>query len=208
MRRRGPTPKAWLEIRTAYESGKESISAVARRFKTTRETIKRHARAQGWIVDANQAANQVLQNKAASPQEIARATRAKVVDIATRRGLESQSPALVKEVAATLEDLLERQLPLAAKTLDFAEKMMGFGGTLLKRAEENATEPPPREGWSGFANNLVATSARAVELIREVAGLKAGQPSVVIAKKTFARRFVVTTPEKIVPQDPPHEEAG
>jgi hypothetical protein len=173
VRAKCPKPRTWVAIKRAYEKG-SSVNSLAKRFRTSRNTITSRRNKEAWVVEP-QAVEQMLKNSAATTREYATAMRSKVIDMQTRRALERVGEKNVHAAVDTLQDLLERQIPLAARMQTFAEG-------ILTRVESGELQALGRDTSSALISAACHAARISVEITRSISGLKEGQASVAIGK--------------------------
>jgi hypothetical protein len=190
----GLRPLTWLKARALYESG-ASIMAISRKYRVSPNAVRRHRIKEGWALSA-QAAEEMVRIPEATQRQISLAARGRVVEEAVSKAVEAQEPSAVKAAGSALTALLEESIPLARRTLEFAKNAIEFSESLLASAMKNPTQSlPPREGWSSFCSATVSTSANAIGLIRECAGMKSGTPTIPLDRqaRVIYRHNIVTT---------------
>lgn len=182
---RGPSVRTWQRIKERYHAA-ESVSAIAARYKTTRGTIRRRAQKESWVIDATQLTSQVIQNSATSPQELSRAVRANVVNLATEKSMENPS------IATTVDDLAT----VLKKQVAFASEITTLAEAFLEDVKAERVTHLPHASRGALLLEVIAVCASAQTYTRLCGGLKAGQPNTIERPKVYGKRFTIVTPPK------------
>lgn len=180
-----------------YERG-SSIHEISRETKLNRRTITRYSLAEGWKI-AQDAPNAPGNAPRCTPDPavVREQSTSNIIDFVTRKGIDSlESSGKLEEITASLNDVLLAQPRLAAKAAMLAEKIMDD-------AISGKVQPGLKGDWGTLLGGLIGGAERSVEMVRSIAGLKAGQPSEPRDKaKTTQRRFIVKTPAEAAAELP------
>jgi hypothetical protein len=164
---------------------------LSKKYHTARNTITRRRDKEAWVVEP-QALEQMLRNSAATTRSYATAMRSKVIDMQTRRALERVGDDNMRVAVDTLQDLLERQVPLAAR-------MQGFAEDTLAKVESGELQASGRDTTSSLISAAINAARIAIEITRDISGLKGGMPSVAIGvgkRKHLNLVITVTKPKE------------
>ena len=192
---KGPSPRAWISIKKRFEAA-ESVSSVAKRFKTTRQTIRRRAIRDNWVVDSAHLVDQVVRDSASCPQQLARAVKSSVIAAATSHVLSNpENITAVEDMATTLR----RQSAFASQLTTIAE-------TFLRGVLDGTVTHAPHLSRGSLLMEVINVCSAAQGYARLCGGLKSGQPNV---RETTGipnrRHFTVETPaekiERLAKQD-------
>jgi hypothetical protein len=189
MKQRGPGPRAWIAIRRRYESA-QSVSGIAKRYKTTRQTIRRRAIRDNWTIDSAHLTAQVVRHSATSPQELGRAVRANVVNLATQQALSD------KQTVAAISDMTEA----LSKQTSFVFRLTAIADRLLSDAETGL----PTEHVAAVVNICSSIST----YTRTVQGIRPGQPSITASSKIIGKKYIIETPAEKAARLRAHEEVS
>jgi hypothetical protein len=157
----------WDRIREDFEaSPNANFTSFARKYNTTRASIRAHAKADGWVAAKN-----------APPQQPA--SNADVIDMQARKTI----LALVqgkKDATAHLtpDETLNQIADAIAQHTLLEGELLAYARRLLSRATKNELRPGRQTGEAEEARSVMTAIQTALELSRELRGLRPGTPSV------------------------------
>lgn len=203
---RGISPEQLAEARRCYEGG-EPTATLCRRMKLNRTTLIKAREASAlkgdpWIIQPS------VQMSTQDVTAIKAAATNKVIDMATRKAVEkAEENGTIDALAMTLNDLLTAQPRIAAKAQLLTEQSLDKASNSIKSATYFG--PSEKSDWGQFVAGLLTSAERSTSMVREIAGLKAGQPSEPRDKaKSLQRRFIVQTPEEVAAKTEEVKEAS
>lgn len=146
----------WPEIQAAWEGGETNISELSRRFGVKRDSIINRRDKEKW----------------ATKGQIAETARAKVIDIVTKRAVESLEKAGTLDASTrAIEHLLEQTIPLYAKAAALLDAS-------LDRAIEGRVRLGATQGETTALTDILSALSKFSRDIRTGAGLREGTPSI------------------------------
>jgi len=187
------TEQQWAELRAAWESG-ASISALAKKYKTSRNTITARARGQAWE-RTEQVTERMLSEQIPDAHTITGAMRSKVIDIASRRAIERpEVAASIGTVVAAMSDMAQA----LAATNEVSRLAAEYAKRMLEDGLAGKLHPGEKQGPADVFKAVMAGYSTFVSTTRDNAGKKSGDPSVgeaVDPRQTYTvERLVINPP--------------
>lgn len=166
-KKRGVSPDQLAEARRAYEGG-EPMASIARRLGLRRPTLidardRDRDRGDPWIVHPR------VQVSPTDVRAIEERAANKVIDLASRKVVE------VAKSNGTVDYLGEA---LKNQAIVSNKLMIGLINTLDKFNSPEGIKPGPTQSVADVINSLANATKNVFNAVREVAGLRAGIPSV------------------------------
>jgi hypothetical protein len=188
--KRGLTSEQWAHVRAAYERG-ESILSLSKRFGVKRDTIAARRDKDCWViggVDGAAAGSPIghMPNREAV-RIVREQTQGKVIELASRKAVDQMVEAgAVDQIAADIALAVATHGRLGRKITALLEQYVDFGlGEGPTKQVKNGEKlpiapnimPGTNQSHADVIRSLVAAGEGAVHLVREIAGLRPGQPS-------------------------------
>lgn len=178
---RGLKPEQWAEVRSKFEAG-ISYARLSKDFGIRRPTITDRARREGWTVQATVHVHGDESVQGPPGETIAKTiqkrAQASVIDIATRRALESPSAQAAIDAAAAA--VVEEAAELVA-TVTTARKAARYMNDVLDAAMAGKIEPassPGQQTVADVAKAVMAAYRTFTTTVRDNSGLRPGTPSI------------------------------
>ena len=183
-KRKPLTPKQWAEMRAAFEAG-ESEASLSRRFVVDRKTIRSRRAREQWIPHVSA---QVGKAEATTIRDRA---KAQVIDIATKRAVEAavEDGSIAAAAAAIVADVQSGLLRHA----EIERHLLDLALDTVQRSIDGRLRPGVTSSEAAERKDAVAAARMAIDLSRDIAGLRPGQASdsaAARASKPTALRFL------------------